>query len=803
LGAVALAFRTELRRRWRSWLAVAVLVAVVGGLVLAAAAAGRRTASAFPDYVADHGFDALAFSAFPLPRIEHLTGVDGWSVIAGPANGAPRCSCTHPINPNDIGVAILPSGTFAPEVLVSGHMPSRPNQVIASYTLAEEEGLHLGSVITVPFYARSQEAAYDGDATPPPPRGPAVSFTVVGFDALETDFPTGGAPEYYLFTPPSLRGELGASTFFQYGYFVRLHGGASGLPRFEAAFQRLQSHGAIFVQAEDVQISAVESSIHPQAVGWWILAGLSALIGLAVIGQTLVRQTSVEGEEYPTMAALGMGRRQLVALGVVRDLAVGFAGALGAVLVAFLLSPIAPLGEAREVGGASAGLRFDPLVLPIGLAAVVVVVVVVGLWPAWSATRTIPRLRAPARSSALAQALAVAGAPPSAVVGVRNALERRSGGSPVPVGSALIGTVFAVMALVGTSVFGASLGHLFATPRLYGDPFAFKTSNGGLGGPPSPLVGALKRNPAVTAVTEGYALPAIQVDQVTVGAIAGNPVKGPLLLSVVSGRVPQTPGEIALGAATMHAVGATLGSLVRVTIPLPTGHSRTALFRVVGQVAFPVLGQVVGLGTGSVFTVAGYLKAACPPGAGHARCVLAATNNGGGLLVGVAPGRAGDAVVAHYLRILGFDASRGAVPASLINFGQAVDFPVIFGVMLAVFGVATLLHLLVVSVARRRRDVGLLKVVGFVNRQVAASVGWQATTLGLVGLAVGIPVGIAVGDVVWRSFASALGVVPVAVVPAWTVVAVSAGVLAVANLVAVGPALAATRARPTDLMRST
>ena len=171
------------------------------------------------------------------------------------------------------------------------------------------------------------------------------------------------------------------------------------------------------------------------------------------------------------------------------------------------------------------------------------------------------------------------------------------------------------------------------------------------------------------------------------------------------------------------------------------------------------------------------------------------TGNGGGLLVGVVPGPAGRSVVVHYLRILGFAADRGSVPASLINFGQAVDFPFIFGVMLAAFGVATLLHLLVVSVARRRRDVGLLKVVGFVNRQVAATVGWQASALGVVGIVVGVPVGIALGEVVWRSFASALGAVPVAVVPAWTVVIVALGVLIVANLVAVGPALAATRSR--------
>jgi hypothetical protein len=47
------------------------------------------------------------------------------------------------------------------------------------------------------------------------------------------------------------------------------------------------------------------------------------------------------------MAALGVDRRQLVALGTVRNLVVGLTGAAGAVAIAVALSPIAPLGEAR------------------------------------------------------------------------------------------------------------------------------------------------------------------------------------------------------------------------------------------------------------------------------------------------------------------------------------------------------------------------------------------------------------------------------------------------------------------------
>ncbi len=99
-------------------------------------------------------------------------------------------------------------------------------------------------------------------------------------------------------------------------------------------------------------------------------------------------------------------------------------------------------------------------------------------------------------------------------------------------------------------------------------------------------------------------------------------------------------------------------------------------------------------------------------------------------------------------------------PISLVNFGEAVNFPLILGFVLALFGVATLLHLLVVSVARRRHEIGLLKALGFVKAQVGATVCWQASTVALVGIVVGIPLGIAAGQAVWRAFATNLGAVP-------------------------------------------
>jgi ABC-type antimicrobial peptide transport system permease subunit len=131
-----------------------------------------------------------------------------------------------------------------------------------------------------------------------------------------------------------------------------------------------------------------------------------------------------------------------------------------------------------------------------------------------------------------------------------------------------------------------------------------------------------------------------------------------------------------------------------------------------------------------------------------------------------------------------------------------VNFPLLFGVALALFGAAAMIHLLLASVSRRRAEAGLLKVLGFVRYQVAAVVSWQATVVALVGIAAGVPLGIAAGRVLWQVFATNFGVVPLTVVEVVPVAALALGVLVVANVLAFVPALLAARSRPAELLRA-
>jgi hypothetical protein len=492
----------------------------------------------------------------------------------------------------------------------------------------------------------------------------------------------------------------------------------------------------------------------------------------------------------------------MILLGVARTLTIGIVGVFGGVGLCFLLSPLTPVGEAR-LAEPSRGFNFDPLVAAVGVVATLVFLLGLGLLSDLRTTRTeSPETRRVARAPRVVGLLASAGAPPSILIGVRRAVERGAGRNAVPVGSAMLGSILAVTALCATSVFGASLTHLTTTPTLYGQPFDVWLSLNGPPDVPTPMLAHLERMRGITGITGGIG-DDVKINGKTVDALAGGRVRGSLLLTTVNGRSPHSDHEIALGATTMRAVHAHVGSTVAVSAPRPGGGSRTSSYRVVGTTVFPPDFGAGGLGTGAVFTLGGFLDTQCPPGPSQTACGREAYAGGGGsYLLRFARGPDGRTAATRVANEYAASISFPITPANLVNFGEAVNFPLIFGLVLIVFGITTLVHVLVVSVARRRREAGLLRALGFVRRQIAYSVWWQTATIALVGLVVGVPVGIAAGRAIWQEFARSLGVLPESIVVTWVIVAVAAGTFVVASALAIGPAIVASRSRPASLLRS-
>jgi hypothetical protein len=400
------------------------------------------------------------------------------------------------------------------------------------------------------------------------------------------------------------------------------------------------------------------------------------------------------------------------------------------------------------------------------------------------------------------RAAARAGLPAAALIGIRRALARSRDGQPV--GTALLGTVTAAAALCATAVFGASLAHLLSAPELYGAPFQAYFASDGLPGSQEtvngPLLKNLRGDQAISQITVG-AYVEVNINGRHVETIVMTPVRGPALFSVLDGRLPGGDREVMLGPATMRAAGARPGGTVRVTVADPDGTPHVASFHVTGRASLNA--GVGGLGNGAVMTTGAFVSAQCPPGSKQLACQSAVMQGmATSVMVRAAPGAAGDAALARNIRQYPSLAYFPATPTVLVNFGESINFPLLFGVALSVFGAATLVHLLLVSVARRRRETGLLKSLGFVRRQIAAAVCWQASTVALIGIVVGAPIGIAAGRLLWRVFATNFGVVPVPVAQPLTLAVLAVGVLAAANVLAAVPAAAASRSHPGQLLRS-
>jgi hypothetical protein len=393
------------------------------------------------------------------------------------------------------------------------------------------------------------------------------------------------------------------------------------------------------------------------------------------------------------------------------------------------------------------------------------------------------------RSPAFTHALFRAWRSPAAATGVQMALQPGRGRTAVPVRSAIFGATLSVAALTASLVFAASLAHLLATPRLSGFTWdAFVSVEGGL--PKAAAV--LRADPKIAGYTRG-GFTGVRLGGVgAMALVLGRP--GPARPVVTAGVAPAAGDEIALGASTMRAAHTAIGRTVAVVLDPAAGHPKPVRMRVVGTVIVPPTPFLVTkLGEGAAVTLRGYLRV--DPGAARQQ---------GGLpfLVRFAPGvsrDAGLAAVASDIKGLpGPFVNAAERPANVVSLASIAGLPVALSGLLALMAAATLAHTLASATRRRRRDLAILKSLGFGRWQLRQAVAWQATTI--VGIA--LPAGVAGGRWAWRYLATQLGVLPEPAVPLIAIVIAIPAALVVANLIAAAPGQAAARIPPAAVLRT-
>jgi hypothetical protein len=184
---------------------------------------------------------------------------------------------------------------------------------------------------------------------------------------------------------PVLFHRLGARYLDYSGAYVRLRPGASP----EAFGQRAQSltreypatWGHVFVADERAQAASVEQAIRPAAIALALFALVLAITALLIVGQVATRLLATGSLNNPALAALGMTRGQMMAVGLIKVTVAGAAGAMMAVGVAVAASPLMPIGAAA-LAEPDPGVSADATVLAAGAAVIVAMLVTRVAWPA-------------------------------------------------------------------------------------------------------------------------------------------------------------------------------------------------------------------------------------------------------------------------------------------------------------------------------------------------------------------------------------------------------------------------------------
>jgi putative ABC transport system permease protein len=386
----------------------------------------------------------------------------------------------------------------------------------------------------------------------------------------------------------------------------------------------------------------------------------------------------------------------------------------------------------------------------------------------------------------VAAGLAGSGAPPSVVTGVRLALERGRGRA------ALTGLALAVLVVVGAATFGRSLDNLADSPDLQGwnwDVVVGDAENESI----EDMGELLDRNPNVGAWSGLMSPFTATVDGVEVDLEAVGRGDGPTFASV-DGRAPSRAGEVALGEDTLEEVGAAVGD--RVEVRFDTVTEQGSVLRgggevtVVGTVLFNDANeQETRLGTGALVTLDGVEALGAEPFVSRFAVDYAD---------GVDEGEAYRSLQADFYRTV----LRPVTAVDVGNLRRVGGLPAVLAGVVGALALAVLAHAIVITLRRRRRELAVLRTLGFLRRQLGASVLVFAAATVAAAVAIGAPLGVAVGRWAWRLIAESMGSPAPPVVPVLVVALVAPLMLLVAAAVAAGPARSAAATEPALVLRS-
>ncbi|MGH9135964.1 MAG: ABC transporter permease [Acidimicrobiales bacterium] len=848
--------RRWLRRRVIAALPVALVTAAgVTGAVVALAAADR-TANAYPDYLERSNAGDVVLNPSlataqidevirSLPDVEQVTTEAMLSATLD--DGAPR-----PRRELEIGASVIVFGsadgryieTDRP-IVRAGRLATGPNEAMLTVDAAERTGLGVGDVTPLAFWAIGNTDTLAPDISD----DEFAEFMAVVVEPIDVErveivgivtvadevLPDNLYPRGELIVSPDIAArydciprapgpgvtpeEFRAAVFppdcaIAYRYYsLALGGGATAVkPALDsfvgAAVELNEDIRTIGVDAEYFMIptetsrhaDAVERAIRP-TVAALVVVGLAAVaITIALVGLLAVRELRRTSSEQRQLLQLGIGtagRALVSAVPLAAAVTTGVAVGAGA---GWLLDT-GPVGLV-SVLESDAERRIDgTAVLAAGGTGIVALLAVVALALLAARRRPDTPARPQGAGGGIRRFTGTAG-PPTVADGVRAAYGQRSAIPVVAICATLVGT------FVAAAVFATSFSRLVSTPASYGWPWDVAAITGGGYGELDVATAAdtLAIDPDVASWTVLGFVNEVSLDNEPMAALITLDRVSDVTIPVLDGALPVRADEIAIGATTAAERGLDVGDTVTIGgafAPIRATVSGVAVFPALG----PWFADRVGAGTGLLIPQAMLEAVALRFDIGLDDVTSLAT------FVGADVRDDADSPATR-ARLIGQMAPLdiegippfiydGAVePPEILGARSTLGVPVAVSVVFAVMAGVGLAFASWASVRSRRRQLAVLRSLGFCSRQVRRSVRVQSVATMAAALAVGVPTGVIAGRWLWRSFAGQLGVVPDPASPlAPVLLAVGCG-LVLAVFAAQVPAMIAARALPADGLRT-
>ena len=778
--------RNELGKRWRALVVLGLIAGAAGGLALGAFVQAQRSGNVYERYRdATASPDAIVFGTQSQGgQAQFMTGED---IDYSRVEALPEVIDSGHFNLAAVSVEVpgldapiggLPTSdahlyrTLAKPLLRAGRLPdpNRDDEVVLNELAAQRSGIEVGDKVTI-VTAINLEAFFGAGEFD----GPRIPATVVGI---------GNTPLDYIFTSSE-------PSSYPSGAVLAKH---QDLPRFGNLVVRLEpgtdvtaftarAQKALGFADAPVRDLAEDNKRFEHATGLertalLLFAAAVGLAGLVLAGQALARTVYAMHAAGPTLSALGLTRSEVIGGLVLPTLLTAVVAAVSAGGLAFALSDRFTLGLSREIEP-DLGRHADWTVLLPGGALLLLLVVGGAALAGLRATGKRPA-SLPGRGLGVLRGIRST-APLPVALGATMALESGRGPRSTPVRPALAGAVAGILGIVGALGLVRGIDHALDSPRVAGqvfDGFLFPDDEEAI----DPMERAANAEPLVQATALMIRRPFVVAGEgLPVYALESN--KGGASFVVLEGSAPRSANEVAVAPSSLKAIGKDLGDTIVI---------EDQRFRIVGTTLLPQTAHS-SFDQGAWLTPTGMDRVKEPGDRFGTEIAVIAKP-------GVSPEEVSEAIAKRLPDGQPLDIP--GPPQDVLLLRNVRTLPRVLAGFLGLLGVAALGHALVTAVRRRRNELAVLRALGFRPAQNAMTIVWQATTVALIGLLVGVPLGIAAGRVSWRWVADSTPLLYVAPIAGLAIALSVPGALAVANALAALPARRAARLRAVDVLRT-